>query len=436
VAIAPPTQPGVRPAAALRGRLARARVGPQAAAALLGFAVLASVGLADGGLFPRTWRLGALALFAVAAAALLARGRIAVRRLEWAALTALAAFAGWIGLSVAWSGNASEAERALLYVAAVFAVLVVAERASVLFLLGGALAGITVVTAYGLSIYLFTSPPPDRFEGSLLYQPLGYANALGIFDAIGVLLAVGIALALRRPLARAAALLPLLVLVPALLLTSSRGAWVAAAVGFAAMALSSGPRVGRRALAFVALGALAAGTAVVVTTGEIAGFVTENRIRYWKVAWADYRDHPVLGSGSGTFGDYWLAHGPGPGFTRTAHSLYLQSLAELGPLGLVLVLTVVAVPLLALRGRRDSVVGAAAAGYVAYVVHAGMDWDWEMPAVTLAGLFCGAAVLVATRPDVVPPLRPPARIALAVLALAFTALTATFVQTEGTLPFG
>jgi hypothetical protein len=59
-----------------------------------------------------------------------------------------------------------------------------------------------------------------------------------------------------------------------------------------------------------------------------------------------------------------------------------------------------------------------------------------MPAVTLAGLFCGAAVLVATRPDVVPPLRPPARIALAVLALAFTALTATFVQTEGALPFG
>jgi peptidoglycan/LPS O-acetylase OafA/YrhL len=44
-------------------------------------------------------------------------------------------------------------------------------------------------------------------------------------------------------------------------------------------------------------------------------------------------------------------------------------------------------------------VAAAAAGYVAFVLHAGIDWDWEMPATTLAGLFCGAALLAATRPQ-------------------------------------
>jgi hypothetical protein len=65
-------------------------------------------------------------------------------------------------------------------------VLVLAKRASVAHLLGGALAGITVVAAYGLEIYLFESPALDPFEGSLLYQPLGYANALGIFVAIGM----------------------------------------------------------------------------------------------------------------------------------------------------------------------------------------------------------------------------------------------------------
>ena len=32
-------------------------------------------------------------------------------------------------------------------------------------------------------------------------------------------------------------------------------------------------------------------------------------------------------------------------------------------------------------------------------VHAGIDWDREMPAVTLAALFCGAGVLVASRRD-------------------------------------
>jgi len=42
-------------------------------------------------------------------------------------------------------------------------------------------------------------------------------------------------------------------------------------------------------------------------------------------------------------------------------------------------------------------VAAAAAGYSAYLVHAGLDWDWEYPVVTLAGLACGAALLIAAR---------------------------------------
>jgi hypothetical protein len=36
---------------------------------------------------------------------------------------------------------------------------------------------------------------------------------------------------------------------------------------------------------------------------------------------------------------------------------------------------------------------AAAAAYAAFVVHAGLDWDWQMPAVTVAALVCGACVL-------------------------------------------
>jgi O-antigen ligase len=414
-----------------------ARLGwPQVAPGLLSFAVLASVGIADGGLFPRTWRLGAFALFAVGAAALLARERIAVRPLEWAAPAALVAFAGWIAISAAWGGNPSESERAFLYVGAVFAVLVLAERASVAQLLAGALAGITVVTAYGLGIYLFTSPPLDPFEGSLLHQPLGYANALGILDAIGVLLAVGLAFAARRRSARAAALAPLVVLVPALLLTSSRGAWLALVVGLAALALLRGAPIEQRALGLVLLAAGTAAVAVLAVTGDLTRLVSENRMRYWEVAWADYREHPLLGSGAGTFGEFWLDHGTGPGFTRTAHSLYLQSLAELGPVGLVLALAVVAVPLvaLALSPRRDPLVATATAGYVTYVVHAGVDWDWEMPAVTLAGLFCGASVLVATRPDVVRPLARPARRALVVTALAAAALAAMLLQTDGSFP--
>ena len=35
--------------------------------------------------------------------------------------------------------------------------------------------------------------------------------------------------------------------------------------------------------------------------------------------------------------------------------------------------------------------------YVAFLLHAAADWDWEMPAVMLTGLFCGIALLAAGR---------------------------------------
>ena len=39
-------------------------------------------------------------------------------------------------------------------------------------------------------------------------------------------------------------------------------------------------------------------------------------------------------------------------------------------------------------------VGPIAGAYVGYLVHAGSDWDWELPAVTLVALTCGAALVV------------------------------------------
>jgi O-antigen ligase len=192
---------------------------------------------------------------------------------------------------------------------------------------------------------------------------------------------------------------------------------MAVVAGSASLALFRGPTVPKRVVVAVGFVAVAAAVAVVVVTDDLQRFVTENRLRYWKVAWADFRDHPLLGSGSGTFGDYLLAQESTVPFSRTAHSLYFQSLAELGPVGLGLVLAALALPLVALAGRRDPLVATAAAGYTAYVVHAGIDWDWEIPAATLAGLFCGAALLVATR-DRAPVLTIRARLALAGVALA------------------
>ena len=123
------------------------------------------------------------------------------------------------------------------------------------------------------------------------------------------------------------------------------------------------------------------------------------RIPVWRQAWRDWEAHPVLGSGAGTFEQYWLEHRRTSVNVRDAHSLYLETLAELGPLGLGLLAATLAIPLLAVaRARSHPFAPAAFAAYVAYLVHAAGDWDWEMPAVTLLALSCGAALLLAVRP--------------------------------------
>ena len=75
-----------------------------------------------------------------------------------------------------------------------------------------------------------------------------------------------------------------------------------------------------------------------------------------------------------------------------AHSLYLETGAELGAVGLALLLALIALPLSSI-GTRDPIRLGAACGFLAFVLHAGVDWDWDVPVVTAAALYL-AAVLV------------------------------------------
>ena len=140
-----------------------------------------------------------------------------------------------------------------------------------------------------------------------------------------------------------------------------------------------------------------------------------SRSEYWRVAWREYVDHPWLGGGAGSYQRYWLRHRRAALPVRNAHSLYLETLAELGPLGLALLLGALAVPLVATsRARLYPLAPAALGAYVVFLVHAGIDW--EMTAVTLAALSCGVALLLAARGDGVTSLRPSARAAGGALA--------------------
>jgi O-antigen ligase len=141
---------------------------------------------------------------------------------------------------------------------------------------------------------------------------------------------------------------------------------------------------------------------------RLLSFSGNGRADLWRLAWDDAVRHPALGSGAGSYERYFLAHQPANiGPVRDAHNLYLETLAELGPVGLALLIGVLATPLLVLRrARRRELVPAALGAYVAYLVHAGVDWDWELPAVTLAAVFCAATILLAGRRGGAAPPRP------------------------------
>ena len=126
------------------------------------------------------------------------------------------------------------------------------------------------------------------------------------------------------------------------------------------------------------------------------------RYEYWKVALRAFGDAPLKGSGAGGFAVDWLRERPVARPARDAHSLEIETLAELGVVGGALLALLGTGIVLATRrdGRRDAgFVAGPAAALAAYAFHASIDWDWEMPALTLVGVALAGFLLAASGRD-------------------------------------
>ena len=133
-------------------------------------------------------------------------------------------------------------------------------------------------------------------------------------------------------------------------------------------------------------------------TDGLVSLAGNGREEWWRIAASMVADEPLLGTGAGSFEARFLREGSTGLPARDAHNLYLETLAELGPVGLALLLAIVAVPLAAIPRARHSAGGpAAAAAFVAYLLHAALDWNWEIPVATVPALFCATVLLAAAR---------------------------------------
>jgi hypothetical protein len=124
--------------------------------------------------------------------------------------------------------------------------------------------------------------------------------------------------------------------------------------------------------------------------------VGTHRLSYWRVAIDVAADHPIAGAGPGAFAVEWLRRRTIDERVRNAHSLELQTLADLGLVGFALLAAALGATALAARRVLDAdraLAAGPAAAALTWALHAGLDWDWEMPAVTLVAVALAGLLL-------------------------------------------
>lgn len=134
--------------------------------------------------------------------------------------------------------------------------------------------------------------------------------------------------------------------------------------------------------------------------GDLSG---TGRGEMWRVAVDAFGEDPAVGHGAGTYRFSWDKLRHIDLRLLDAHSLYLESFAELGLIGGLTVLGLVGFLLWtgfatwrAANGARRELYAALLAACLAFAIGAGIDWLWEIAAVG-AIFFLAAGALVAAR---------------------------------------
>lgn len=155
------------------------------------------------------------------------------------------------------------------------------------------------------------------------------------------------------------------ILFAGMMLTQSRGALVAVLVALAVFMALMDRKTQIRALIFVAVSGIVASFALsdqlasrfdfLFTPSSVApqqDIAVEGRLASWAVAEELFLENPILGVGTGNFNPHFqdMALRKGlifRGMGRSAHSLYLETLAELGLVGFGLLMTIFTMAFLA-----------------------------------------------------------------------------------------
>jgi O-antigen ligase len=126
------------------------------------------------------------------------------------------------------------------------------------------------------------------------------------------------------------------------------------------------------------------------------------RYQFWNAGWEALKSDPLKGIGAGGYEAWWAQHGSLDYYVRNAHSLFVETAAELGVVGLALLLAFVVAPILAgvrhrLAGEDRGTAGVLLAVFGCGITAAAVEWTWEipgafLPVVIVAALLAGPAL--------------------------------------------
>jgi hypothetical protein len=115
---------------------------------------------------------------------------------------------------------------------------------------------------------------------------------------------------------------------------------------------------------------------------------------YWRVGWEAWKEHPLTGTGAGTFKYTWLENRPVSQGVQQVHNLYLEQGTETGVFAyLALVGFVVALvgysarAAWRARGERRLLLAGLTSALVIYLVSSLLEWHWYLPGSTLFFFF-------------------------------------------------
>jgi O-antigen ligase len=116
-----------------------------------------------------------------------------------------------------------------------------------------------------------------------------------------------------------------------------------------------------------------------------------NRAEYWPLAWEEWKEHPLTGTGAGTFQYVWLENRPDTKGAKQVHNLYLEQGTETGVFAF-LALVGFAVTLVGYSaratwrsqgGERRILLAGLVSALVVYLVSSSIEWHWYIPGSTL-----------------------------------------------------